>query len=66
MKEMSEGEKKRVAEQRESLGEEGLKRKRQRLEKATDENEVNIDKLITKGFMWVKYLKSLWVKRGNA
>lgn len=40
MKEMSEGEKKRVAEQRESLGEEGLKRKRQRLEKATDENEV--------------------------
>ena len=54
MKEMSEGEKKRVAEQRESLGEEGLKRKRQRLEKATDQNEVNIDKLITKGFMWVK------------
>ena len=55
-----------MAEQRESLGEEGLKRKRQRLEKATDENEVNIDKLITKGFMWVKYLESLWVKRGNA
>ena len=66
MKEMSEGEKKRVTEQRESLGEEGLKRKRQRLEKATDENEVNIDKLITKRFMWVKYLESLWVKRGNA
>ena len=66
MKEISEGEKKRVAEQRESLGEEGLKRKRQRLEKATDENEVNIDKLITKGFMRVKYLESLWVKRGNA
>ena len=40
MTEMSESEKKRVAEQRDSLGEEGLKSKRQRLEKATEDNEV--------------------------
>ncbi|XP_073242896.1 uncharacterized protein C05D11.1-like [Porites lutea] len=40
MTEMSETEKKRVAEQIATLGEEGLKSKRQRLEKATDDNEV--------------------------
>ncbi|KAL9988958.1 hypothetical protein ACROYT_G003456 [Oculina patagonica] len=40
MTDMSETEKKRVAEQRESLGEEGLNSKRQRLEKATEDNEV--------------------------
>ena len=37
---MSETEKKRVAEQRTALGEEGLKIKRQRLDKATQDNEV--------------------------
>ena len=42
MAEMSETEKKRVAEQREVLGEEGLNNKRQRLEKATEDNEVII------------------------
>ena len=41
MTEMSETEKKRVAEQIATLGEEGLKSKRQRLEKATDDNEVH-------------------------
>ena len=41
MTEMSETEKKRVAEQMATLGEEGLKSKRQRLEKATDDNEVH-------------------------
>ena len=41
MTEMSETEKKRVADQRASLGEEGLKSKRQRLEKATEDNEVH-------------------------
>lgn len=41
MTEMSETEKKRVAEQITTLGEEGLKSKRQRLEKATDDNEVH-------------------------
>ena len=41
MTEMSETEKKRVAEQIVTLGEEGLKSKRQRLEKATDDNEVH-------------------------
>lgn len=40
MTEMSETEKKRVAEQRKMLGEEGLNSKRQRLEMATKENEV--------------------------
>lgn len=40
MTEMSETEKKRVAEQRKMLGEVGLNSKRQRLEKATEENEV--------------------------
>ena len=40
MTEMSETEKKRVAEQRTALGEEGRKIKRQRLEKATQDNEV--------------------------
>lgn len=40
MTEMSETEKKRVAEQRTALGEEGLKIKRQRLDKATQDNEV--------------------------
>ena len=40
MTKMSETEKKRVAEQRTALGEEGLKIKRQRLDKATQENEV--------------------------
>ena len=43
MTEMSETEKKRVAEQRELLGEEGLNSKRQRLEKATEDNEVIIE-----------------------
>lgn len=42
MTEMSETEKKRVAEQRVLLGEEGLNSKRQRLEKATEDNEVII------------------------
>ena len=41
MTEMSETEKKRVAEQIATLSEEGLKSKRQRLEKATDDNEVH-------------------------
>ena len=41
MTEMSDTEKKRVAEQIATLGEEGLKSKRQRLEKATDDNEVH-------------------------
>jgi len=49
MTEMSETEKKRVAEQRELLGEEGLNNKRQRLEKATEDNEVII-KLINRPF----------------
>ncbi|XP_015753163.1 PREDICTED: uncharacterized protein C05D11.1-like [Acropora digitifera] len=40
MTKMSETEKKRVAEQRTALGEEGLKIKRQRLDKATQDNEV--------------------------
>lgn len=40
MTKMSETEKKRVAEQRTTLGEEGLKIKRQRLDKATQDNEV--------------------------
>jgi len=53
MTEMSETEKKRVAEQRELLGEEGLNSKRQRLEKATEDNEVII-KLI--GYFTVKCL----------
>lgn len=43
MTEMSETEKKRVAEQRVLLGEEGLNSKRQRLEKATEDNEVIIN-----------------------
>ena len=42
-----------MADQRESLGEEGLKSKRQRLEKATEDNEVNVNKLITKYFRWL-------------
>ena len=41
MTEMSGTEKKRVAEQIATLGEEGLKSKKQRLEKATDDNEVH-------------------------
>ena len=41
MTEMSKTEKKRVAEQIATLGEEGLKSKKQRLEKATDDNEVH-------------------------
>ena len=40
MTEMSETEKKRVTEQRTSLGEEGLSIKQQRLAKATEDNEV--------------------------
>lgn len=40
MTKMSETEKKRVAEQRTALGEEGLKIKRQKLDKATQDNEV--------------------------
>lgn len=43
MTDMSESEKKRVAEQRDSLGEEGLNSKRQKLEKATEDNEVIIN-----------------------
>lgn len=46
MTEMSETEKKRVAEQWELLGEEGLNSKRQQLEKATEDNEVMITKKI--------------------
>lgn len=43
MTDMSETEKKRVAEQRETLGEGGLNSKRQRLEKATEDNEVTMN-----------------------
>lgn len=40
MKEMGQSEKDRIQKQRESLGEEGLKKKAEILEEATDENEV--------------------------
>ena len=41
MKEMAEEEKQRVKEQRNTLGETGLKEKQNALEKATEENEVS-------------------------
>ena len=52
MTEMSETEKKRVADQRTLLGEEGLKSKRQRLDKATEDNEVIPVKIRIYFFHW--------------
>ena len=40
MEEMGESEKQRVKKQAEALGEEGLKKKAEELEKATEQNEV--------------------------
>ena len=59
MTEMSETEKKRLAEQRELLGEEGLNSKRQRLEKATEDNEVII-KINCKGHRFLDSSAVIW------